>query len=147
MNTPAHVPWKPLLAVGGFYLLVYSFGQLVHTGLYTVDWTMWWLSTIFAPISLVAAMFGGWRGAIYSCVGYLAGLLAGDLIGGPISDAQWARLQEQLKDPNYSQNWEPHHPGWWISILTCLAFSIVGLVLGLRAKRRTQASMRSASRA
>ncbi len=69
---------------------------------------MWWIPSVFAPISLVAT----WRGAIYSCVGYLVGLLAGELIGEPVYQAQMARPHEQKQDPSYIQNWEPHHPGW-----------------------------------
>lgn len=114
------------------YMLLYLIGQGPLDGVYTPEWAsrnLWW---IFAPVTLAAAMFGPVRAWWWSLAGYALGVLLGHVIGEPVYSAQLQRLAEQRLDPAFVQNWQPSHPGWWITIVVFLSATVTGWLVQRR---------------
>lgn len=119
------------------YAVCYLLGQGPLAHLYTPEWTSRRIWFVFAPATLAVAMFGPRRAWWWSLAGYPVGVLLGELIGLPLYRAALARLEDQLRDPSYQQDWQPGHPGWWITILVILAATVIGWLV----QRRRQAGV------
>lgn len=110
----------------------------------TVIWAAWWLVAprvagtmptarwtadriwvIFWPVSALVAVTRP-RAVWSSLLGYTVALPIGEVVGGIIYRQQRNRLDELLLNPEYRQNFEPHHPGWLIVILVWLAITVLG---------------------
>lgn len=123
-------------------VLTASFGLAFWLGtgplalLYTPHWAAEAIPVLFGPLALIAALLAP-RSVPWSLGGYGVGVILGEVIGDRIYRAQQARLQSQLADPGYSQDWEPSHPGWWISTLIFLTLTGIGCWRGRGAARRS----------
>ena len=107
------------LAVAGLLAAlaaVYLVSRFALPALYTPEWSA---RTIFWPcaaVVLLPALFGKPRFSAGALAGYVAGMIAGELLGGWEADV----------GPQYL------HHGWWIMLLVFAA----GCVLGALAQRR-----------
>lgn len=129
---------RALTVVG--VLLAYAVIYLVFSGplrsFYTPGWSSQLIFVLFAPLSVLAALPARHRVAAWlATAGYAAGVAVGEVVGEAIYRAQVARLDEQLRDPAYRQDWEPSHPGWWITLLCFAVALVVGLAIDHRRAR------------
>ena len=132
----------PLLTTAGFYIACWALGTTALAEAYTPEWTARRIA-FFAMVSLGAVLFGRGAAWLWSLAGYLVGVALGELIGGIVYAQQRSRLDDQLLDPSFTQNWEPHHPGWAIATGVFLGATAIGLfVESRRASRSTGPAVR-----
>ena len=104
-----------ICVLAGFHL----FSKLYLCGFYTPTWAQRTIYWIVCVVLLIPAVHGKMRFSITAFLGYLAGLLLGELLG---------KYEEDVP-PQYA------HHGWWILILTFLASCVLGGFLQKRANR------------
>ena len=118
-------PLITALAYGVIYLVIRQFffiGRTHH--LYTLDWSaknFLWLAVL---ISCVPMVFGWYRYGLISTLGYILGLVVGEVFGPAM----------RVLDPGLPPM--PVHDGWIISILTFLGFCVVGIAYEIYLKKR-----------
>jgi hypothetical protein len=135
-STVPHIPekeaptlqWVPAIVTAAGFTAIWAWSDGPgFSG--TASWVghnLW----ILAPIAVLAALRGGWKAVAYVTSGLILGVVAGELIGNPIYQAQFDELTKQKLDPGYRQDWEPHHPGWAIACGVFLVAAVVGAVRG-----------------
>jgi len=94
--------------------------------LYTPDWTAKHFLLIASLISCIPGFFGAYRFSFITLIGYIPGVVIGEIFGPT------TRIMQEGMDPM------PVHNGWFIAILTFLAFCVFGIIYELTLKKRSQ---------
>ena len=90
-------------------------------GLYTPEWAARHVFWLVAAVVFIPALYGKVRFSSAALAGYVAGLAAGELLGGWEADV----------GPQYL------HHGWWILLLVFAASCLIGIAAEKRAKKKS----------
>lgn len=100
------------VGVSAILLALFLVTRYALPGLYTPEWAARRVFWPLAAVILLAAIYEKYRFSAATLIGYVAGLLAGELLGGWEADV----------GPEY------RHHGWWIFLLIFVLFAAAGVV-------------------
>lgn len=100
------------VGVSAILLALFLVTRYALPGLYTPEWAARRVFWPLAAVILLAAIYEKYRFSAAALAGYVAGLFAGELLGG------W----EAAVGPEY------RHHGWWIFLLTFALFAGTGVL-------------------
>jgi xanthine/uracil permease len=119
-----------LVASGAAYVLLLLAGWALGGRYYTVDWLtprLW----VLAVVTLLATL-ARVRATLWSLAGVVLGAVTGEVIGEAVFRRQVQRLatEHAAAGPDFVQEWEPSHPGWWIALVVFAVMTLLGLLVG-----------------
>lgn len=107
---------KPAMMLAIILLGLYLVTRYCLSDFYTPEWSARHILCIVSLIIFFTALFGKIRFSIFTLVGYITGIIAGEIFGG-------FRVNV---GPQYI------HYGWLICILVLIAFCCIGILIERR---------------
>lgn len=111
---------KPAMILAMILLILYLVTRYCLSDFYTPEWSARHILWIVSLIVFFTALFGKIRFSIFTLVGYIIGIISGEIFGGFRANV----------GPQYT------HYGWLIGILVLIAFCCIGILIERRATVR-----------